>query len=471
MRIILHQQEQAFCHIIKRAEPSILNRKSPAAGLAPIHFAVLWPVGLRMLMERGVNVNIEDDYGRRPIHLAVASGLVESVRLLLNADCGLFTPAEDYSLLQYALELGEKDEESQILLQVSQALYDRHNRLREMAISHLPPSISDNLNSILGVPQEQHAPFIMETLVSHGIDIPSALELDGKGFFDFYETVSSDDKQITPKAADVLWSAGFHLLDEPNDSGWTPFLQSCFCHNFEMIDWFASRGVRLDSRHTDVSLTALHLYAKGMRYHKTASKDISAVKKHCIQSIQKELGIPYDDCTCICSPTGCTPGKFILENDSAEIRELIEDLNPPKPLLNRYVYHLTRHILFDLLGGEHTCCSLGQAEPWMLPKPIRTHSWRKKFDDFKGLPGEHYQCCNNGLPVPRVYSLRALKDPDVFSATLNSAMSHYDEMNRPDTMPADEQVYAYINWILKEGYLDIDVSNGCEHDGEPLDDW
>jgi len=70
-----------------------------------------------------------------------------------------------------------------------------------------------------------------------------------------------------------------------------------------------------------------------------------------------------------------------------------------------------------------------------------------------------------------VYSLRALKDPDVFSATLNSAMSHYDEMNRPDTMPADEQVYAYINWILKEGYLDIDVSNGCEHDGEPLDDW
>ncbi|KAI4707096.1 hypothetical protein J4E89_008035 [Alternaria sp. Ai002NY15] len=383
----MQQQEEHFRRTIKKAKPSILNRKSPANGLAPIHFAVLWPIGLRILVERGADVNIEDNYGRRPVHLAVALGIDESVRCLLNADCGLFTPAEDYSLLQYALQL----DESQILLQIIQALRDRHSRLRDMAISHLPRSVSARLELTPGELQEQRAPSIMETLLSWGIDVPPALDLDGKGLYDFV-TDYSRRFHITPKAAaNQLWSAGFHRFDQPNDNGWTPFLQSCFSQNFEMTDWFASRGARLDSRHADVPLTALHLYAKGMLHSRTVSQDMPAVKQHCIESIQEELGIPYDNCTCICSPTGCTPGKFIVETDSAQIREFIRDLNPPKPLLKR--------------------------------------------------------------------------------ATLNSAMSHYDEMNRPDTMPADEQVYAYINWILKEGYLDIDVSNGCEHDGEPLDGW
>jgi len=465
--IIIERQEEHFSRIVKKAKLSILNRKSPVNGLAPIHFAVLWPIGLKMLVGRGVDVNIEDNYGRRPVHLAVALGIDESVRCLLNADCGLFTPAEDCSLLQYALRLNE----SQILLQIIQALRDRHTRLQDMAMSLLPRSVSAKLELTPGELQEQCAPSIMETLLSWGIDFPPALDLDGKGLYDF-PTDYCTRFHITPNAASELWSAGFHRFDQPNDNGWTPFLQSCFRHNFEMIDWFASRGARLDSRHTDVHLTALHLYAKGMGRFKTASQDISAVKKHCIESIQKELGIPYDDCTCACSPKGCPPTKFILDSDSwryspsqkDQIREFITDLNPPKPLLSRYIYHLTRHILFDFLGGEHTCCSIEQEHwmRWKLQRPTRTKSWRQ-FYSSSDFPSDHIQCCKNGLPVPRVESLRALQDPDIFSVTLDSAMSHYDEMDRPDTMPAEEQVFEYINWILKEGYLNIDVSDGCEH--------
>jgi len=468
--IILQRQEDHLSRIIKNANSSILNHKSPVNGLAPIHFAVLWPAGLRMLVESGVNIDIEDDYGRRPVHLAVAQGIAESVQCLLNADCGLFTPAKDYSLLQYAL-VCHNNEESRLVFQVSQALHDRHDRLRDMAISYLPPSVSTKLELTLGELQEQRAPSIIETLLSYGIDVPPALELDGKGFYNYHP-----QGQITPEVANALCSAGFQRFDKPNDNGWTPFLQSWFYHRFEMIDWFARKGVKLDSRHTDIPLTALHLYAKGMRYSRTASKDTSAMKEYYIQLLQEKLGIPCDDCSCACSPDGCTPVKFVLQReddryDSSQkdqVREFMEDLDPPKPLLNQYIYQITRHILFDLLGGEHTCCSLEESH-WSLrglPRPTRKTKWRKMFYDFSDFPAEHLQCCTNGLPVPRVESLRALQDSDVFSVTLDYAMSHYDEMERPDTMPAEEQVFEYINWILAEGYLDIDASNGCEHDDE-----
>ena len=478
--IILQQREEHFHRMIKKTELSILNRKSPINGLAPIHFAVLWPTALGMLVERGVDLNIEDNNGRRPIYLAVALGIIDSVRYLLNADCGLFTPAEDCSLLQYALNLRDEKKRSDILPQLTRALTDRHTRLIDLANLCLPPSVFDKLGLAPNGLQEQRAPSIIERLLSHGIDIPPALELDGKGLYDFY-THGWAKAYMIPNAADALLSAGFHDIDQSDKQGWTPFLQSWFYHDFKMVDWFETKGVALDCRHTETHLTALHLYAKGMCLEKTPLKRTSHMERHYIKSIQKKLGIPYDDCSCTCSPKGCTPVKFIFEKDHLDffpsqkdqIRGFIEYLNPPKPLLNQYIYHLTRHILFDVLGGEHTCCSLGQEyySSWQPQKAIRMNGWRKKFYDFWKVPGEHYQCCKNGLPVPRVESLRALQDSDIFSVTLDSAMSHYDEMDRPDTMPAEEQVFEYINWILKKRYLDISVSNGCEHDGELPNDW
>jgi hypothetical protein len=484
--IILQQKEEHLRHIIRKAKLSTLNRKSPVNGLAPVHFAVLWPIGLRILVNRGVDVNIEDDYGRRPIHLAVASGIPDSVRCLINADCGLFTPAEDHSLLQYALNLDDDQEWLSISFHLVQALSDRHTRIRNLAKSCLPPSIFSTLGLAPHGLQEQRASSITEKLLSHGIDVPSALELDGKGLYDIHWT-NNLSLQVTPEVATALWCAGFHDIDEPNNNGWTPFLQSWFCHNFEMINWFTKKGIRLDSKHAEAPLTALHLYAKRLGSYKAASRqehvDTSALKQHYIGMIQQQLGIPYDDCTCACSPNGCTPAKFLLEKDSPQhqhsykdrIRTWTSDTKPSTALSSRYIYQFTRLVLFDFLGGEHTCCSLGQSYStfWYLQKPTKAMTWWKRFTmDYNVRNSqnvkEHLQCCMNGLLVPRSGSLEGLQDPDIFSATFASAMSHYDKMNRPDTMPAEQQVFAYINWILEEGYLDIDVSNGCEHNDETI---
>jgi len=479
--IILERQESCFQRCIQTDGLSILNRRSPVNGLAPIHFAVLWPAGLKKLVQREVDVNIEDDFCRRPIHLAVALGLTESVQCLLDADCGLFTPADDLSLFQYALNSPYEEQMSGMMLRLTRALADRHTRLINLANRSLPPSVFDKLGLATSGIQEQRAPLIIQKLVSHGIDIPPALELDGKGLYGAPQSAYVN-VHMGRYAANALWSAGFQNIDEPDKYGCTPYLESWLHHNFEMVDWFASRDVRLGSRHVNFPLTTLHFFVKRIFWLDTGSMEedtnMTILKKHYIATTQEELGIPYDDCTCACSPKGCTPAKLLLEEDrgwrhSSQrvlIRKCIKHLNPPKPIFDLYIYHFTRTILFEFIGGEHTCC-LSRAKLWWeshLEKHQRAKSWRKTFGSFNDVPGEHYQCCKNGIPVPRRESLRALKNPDVFSATLNSAMSHYDEMDRPGTMPVEEQVFEYINWILKEGYLDIDVSDGCEHDPDVL---
>jgi hypothetical protein len=157
---------------------------------------------LKILIERGVNVNAEDSYGRRPIRLAVALGLAESVQILLSVDCGLYTPLCDYSLLQDALVLQVPRKEC-ILNMIVVALTDRHTRLLNMARTSLPFFKFSGIPSAKGEKLETYAPDIMSLLLSHGIHLPEALELDGKSF---YEQVGYDGcRRLTPKIARTLW--------------------------------------------------------------------------------------------------------------------------------------------------------------------------------------------------------------------------------------------------------------------------
>ncbi|CAN9101984.1 unnamed protein product [Alternaria alternata] len=213
--MILQRQEDQFQRVVQKAKLSTLNHRSSVNGLAPIHFAVLWPAGLRMLLDRGVYVNPEDTYGRQPIHLAVTLGISESVRYLLSADCRLFTPPHDYSLLQHALLL-PSPQQPEILHLLIPALIERHTRLTDMAIMFLPPPVLSKLNLVPGQRNEKDAPLTIEALISHGVDVPQALDLDGKGLYDF--SSMHNDIQLVPETADALWNAGFQDIDTPDDN-------------------------------------------------------------------------------------------------------------------------------------------------------------------------------------------------------------------------------------------------------------
>ncbi|CAN9115910.1 unnamed protein product [Alternaria alternata] len=470
--ILRQRQPEQFLRLTHKAKLSALNHASSIDGLAPIHFAVLWPTGLKMLLDRGVLVNPEDIYGRRPIHLAVVLGITDSVRYLLAEDCGLFTPPSGDSLLQFALRLKEP-EKSQILRLLVPALIDRYKRLQNMASRFLPPSIFSKFELAPGQSREQKAPSMIETLIAHGIDVPQALELDGKGFYNFADHFSSI--KMAPETASAFWDAGFREIDTPDNNGLTPFLQSWFSADFEMVDWFAQRGILMRSEHKSTPLTALHFYSARLRFPGDGfARDVNAVptSEHYMDMIRKEMGIPYDDCRCACSPGGCAPIKFLFDPDIEDgmrkprIRKWLENVRPSQALELEYVYHLTRYLLFDFLDGEHTCCYLGlecsihynvsRRERFMIKFGGQTGGSHERYD-------EHLRLCASGLPIPQRECLQALRDPDIFGKTLNSAMSHYDEMDRPDTMPLEEQAFKYINWLLIEGHLDIDVSYECEH--------
>ena len=292
IQTILQRHEKRFRQIITKATLSDINHASSVNGLAPIHFAVLWPEALKMLIERGANIDIEDQYRRRPIHLAVAMSLSSSVDCLLVADCALFTPPNTKSLLQEVMSL-TGFERQHILDAVIAALTDRHRRLIERARSLLPSTIFLGFNIVEGRIKERQVPYISEVLGSRGFTVPKALELDSKSVYDVVDMHGR--MPMTNDVANTLWSAGFEDINEPNKDGLTPFLQNWFCANFPMIAWLVDKGVSLHSRHRDASLNGLHLYALRIQYPTwNVSHNTEAVPtdEHYLAQIQKEVGIP-----------------------------------------------------------------------------------------------------------------------------------------------------------------------------------
>ena len=134
---------------------------------------MLWHPGLKFLIQNGVDVNVEICYGRRPVHLAVALGLVNVVEFPIDANCALFNPSHIPSLLQFALKLRGPQRQETLNLFVT-ALIHRHSRILNIAKKLLPNSSFSKLNIIEGQKKERRAPWIYEILTSHGVEVPKA---------------------------------------------------------------------------------------------------------------------------------------------------------------------------------------------------------------------------------------------------------------------------------------------------------
>jgi hypothetical protein len=140
--MILQRDERWFERAIRRASLQQLERLSLGKPFAPIHFAVLWPPGLKILLQKVVNVNPEDSHRRRPITIAVALGLFDSMELLISADCALHQPSHphtmgNHTLLQIALRL-PLSMRQRMFHRIASALAHRHLRLLHLARSQLP---------------------------------------------------------------------------------------------------------------------------------------------------------------------------------------------------------------------------------------------------------------------------------------------------------------------------------------------
>lgn len=266
-----------------------LEHRSPINGEHAIHFAVLWPAALSRLILAGVDVNVQDKFERRPIQLAVAMGVVESVQMLIKADCSLATSHSHRSLLQESLLFREKHEREQIFSLIVQGLINRHTRLLNIAMAVLPPSTKLIKSIIPGQLQQSLITEITEIILGLGHQIPVSMKLDDKGH---YATGSLHaDIRLPISMAEQLWRGGFQELETPYDvdsPALTPILEAWFNADFGMLRWLIAKGASPFSRHPLTGGSGLHWYAHRLgRPGGYFSGDISSVSldRACISQL------------------------------------------------------------------------------------------------------------------------------------------------------------------------------------------
>ena len=437
---ILLQDEIRFQKAIAKASLADINHLSSVNGLAPMHFAVIWPAALKTLIARGANTNVQDRYCRRPIHLAVALGLTRSVDYLIEADCALYTPPGHRSLLQNALMLNGFGARH-ILDALIAALTDRHQRLLDKAKSCLPRRVFPRFGIIKGQKEELKALWISQELLSQGFTVPKALELDDKGVYDVADMHATI--RMTKDVADALWKAGFRDINKTNEDGLTPLLQNWCCANFPMIAWFVEKNVSLSSRHQHALVNGLHLYAIRLTYpgnRFSMNPEEVPTDRYLMAKIHNEVGIPHDECSCPCSPHGCSPIRFLFqwtfrsESPKKLFRIWLQKVRPSPRLSQQYVLEFTRCLLFDFLGGKHICCKLGQDFEQQGKGVIS--SYRDSVYGADGLPRPH-----DIITSPQ--------DAEMVECDLEFYMSKYDGMLRPETMPLKEQPFHFLHWIVE----------------------
>jgi ankyrin repeat protein len=469
--IILQQDERRFERAICRCDVTKMNRKSPRRLLTPVHFAVTWTHSLRILIDKGVDLNPEDSFGRRPIHLATALGLDEAIELLIIADCSLYSPGYQEDVLQHALHLEDPSRERVVHL-ITAGLTDRHSRLLEHARTLLPPTIFSKLEMNDREVADVHAPRIIEMLTSHGIHVPDALEVSGESV---YVIANCNDTnhlmRMTPAEADVFWNAGFIDVDMPDANGLTPMLQNAARGDFDMVAWFVGKGAAITSIHRDGSLTALHLYANRLRSPGIVfSRSIDAVPTNAayMTRMHQHFGIPHDNCTCLCSPTGCTPTRFLLVNHAYESLSLlfqkwVEKTVLPASLLPEYIRDFTRQVLFEFVHGKHTCCHLHMNGAIVAPLDFDPDTDDREWEEPIKLRSQHIWFCAAGIPVRRRDAHVSQQNHESMRKNLENWMSLYDNMLRPPTMPPEEQPLHFIRWLIIGGYIDSIPVGKCNY--------
>lgn len=350
-------------------------------------------MALTALIQIGVDVNVEDHFHRRPIHLAVSLGESEAVNVLLEADCAIWTHDLSRPLLQEAFHGRKAENRERIANWVVIAHIDRCTRFFDLAQSILPQSWPTLAELPVGELDEWFVPQLQQELKSQHCRIPPALELRTDGS-SVYETAERNAlNRLNVQMANTLWNGGFRQIHEYSDRGTTPLLESWYNADFEMIRWLISKGASPLSRHEHTQGSGLHLYAHRLACPGTYFKlDVSAVycDKAIVSQLHSDLDSRRDSCCCLCSVDGCFPVVIFLKGNWAlwkfryygprgsayhiyltQLRLFWKKLPPTPGEEHVSMEAVLRFLVFENMNLEHQCCSLGQlAEDYRVWEPV-----------------------------------------------------------------------------------------------------
>lgn len=390
MSAILRRSESELQKALNRCDP---NNRSPRNGLHAVHFAVIWPTALHCLISAGADINVQDNIKRRPLQLAVAMGNVESVKILIEADCSLNTSNSHLGLLQECLQLDESDQREQISTLIVQGMINRHTRLLSLISALLPPSSQLASLIVPGKLQQSLVPMLMEEISCLGHEIPAALKLDIKGHYEIGDVNAKI--RLPVSTAEKLWDGGFQELETPYYVDFpklTLVLQAWYNADFDILRWLISKGASPFSKHPSTGGSGLHWFSRRLG-------DPGQYFRHAIANVCCDVGLVSqlgwdnsawrDSCSCLCSIGGCQPVTIFLKRHhysrakSFEPEDFSETLNllqefwakicPPPQQVIAQAEAVLRFFAFDQTNARHlaSCCRFDDdvKDSEQLPRP------------------------------------------------------------------------------------------------------
>ncbi|KAI9685709.1 MAG: hypothetical protein M1822_004269 [Bathelium mastoideum] len=340
----------ASVNSILRRYPESVNERN-ALGQTPLHLSILWPEGLRMMLDAGASLDEPDTAGMTAVYYACTTFGIEQIEILSEANCQF---GAGVRLLQFAMQ-------QEVVL----CRWAFHNldaiHLAAAMVDKIAYLTAKRLRTLMGLVEEHLG-------ISFRISLRSSedgvLDYKAKAAVDLLETklaVPEHLKNLTHPNATIyhniylssrqarsLWDAGFHDVDELNEEGLSPLM---LCYRWmnpvddplEGMKFLLSKGanvhkraqfafraskypkLRLNSERTKVpsSSAAIHYIAAHMgrstfwRRNRTYQRlrkmpqtlDISLLRNIILDPLQ-------DTCDCACSDRGCRAICLFLKNRS-----------------------------------------------------------------------------------------------------------------------------------------------------------
>jgi len=427
---VLHRDKIAVEKVLNR-HPQYLKTERNIFRQGPIHLAIGWPDGLRLLLNDADESLLHQDLHFRmfecrstPLDYAIEFGCVESIKLLANSDVA-FT-------FEWYYFVGTNYLDQDISRVVLDIILERLQQLFEFVKQKLP-SEQLALHQVTGLESfSWKIAAFMYCLYEKGIQIPG--KFTNERFWPWSGIFHQGD--IHPGTAMAFVEAGFTDVDYEVEQV-TPLMsiqgpccgfwnrlgfsrQFHFSRYYHIVEFFVKRGGELDrwipSKYISKPLPSCNTTNRYQVIHRIAStawagvifmdsSDVAAIASLGSSHIWRAIfqSDASDPCLCACTSGGCRPISLALKylvlglgsdngwfhvfhrNDMNLTRILsprnwkaaLELLSNLTLLINglereQLVEDVIRFLTFSALGLTHTCCRHRIYQQIPVPRPDQT---------------------------------------------------------------------------------------------------
>lgn len=379
---MLRKDEQAL-----RAElsshPSTLNEVN-YFGQSALHFAIEWPVGLKILLGSGLMtadiMNRLDNEQRSPLDYAAIQQNIDSVKILIQASACFW--------------LGLLDETcSSCRDLLISSLFERRRQLQELAATQTNSMTRGEVMSLGSFTSDSTSRVYLQLLEEGGVQVPEPLRSSVLSEASLFHSTSSDylQRPIFPISNTEIFKAllakGFAQVDERWE-GLTPLMAMQWNSNIiQVAELLLNNGAGLDKELPREHIQILQTPENGKR-HRAAHKLAFEIGKNSEARTPQLLTTSplvakaifshqsVDPCQCSCSPGGCSPlssflkgarYRFSPEFERNEPQIVAKGRSDIALIVDRNTQGMSiipmsfiRMMTFDSLELTHICCSLGK---------------------------------------------------------------------------------------------------------------